>query len=164
MIPPATQHKLPTPLGIITLVNMSHGYYIHSYAEMQTSSRFCRKNGVCGTSMYSLGKTINLFLRRKRNGKNPLTQTAELAPLLAFLATAQLVRKGKHNETKGTLQQVSFPAPPKHESLLISKDQGLPSCNSQVTVTCTLLLETILLHEKSVDFCCLQLKWLSQQF
>lgn len=56
MIPPATQHKLPTPLGIITLVNVSHGYYSHSYAAMQSRGRFCRKDGVCGISMNSLGK------------------------------------------------------------------------------------------------------------
>lgn len=149
MIPPATRHKLPTPLGIITLVNMSHGYYIHSYVEMQSSSRFRRKNGFCGISMYSLEKTMNLFLRWKRNGKNSVTQTGALVPLLAVLATGQR----ENSETKGTLQQVSFPAPPKRGPLLISKDRGLPSCNSQVTVTCILLLDTIALHEKSVDFC-----------
>lgn len=105
MIPPATQHKLPTPLGIITLVNMSHGYYIHSYVEMQSSSRFCRKNGFCGISMYSLEKTMNLFLRWKRNGKNSVTQTVALVPLLAVLATGQ-----RENTVKQRAPSSRFPS------------------------------------------------------
>lgn len=130
MIPPATQHKLPTPLGIITPVNMSHGYYSHSYAEMQSSSRFCRKNGVCVVPTYPLGKAMNLFPRQKRDGKNPETQAAESVPLLAALATAQQVRERKCGEMEGTLQRVSSPAPATHGCLCISKEQGAP--NSQL--------------------------------
>lgn len=51
----------------------------------------------------------------EKKWENPVTQTAELVCLLAVLATAQLVREGKHSEMKGALQQVSFPASPKCE-------------------------------------------------
>jgi len=46
---------------------------------------------------------MNLFLRWKRSGKSPVTQRAEIVLLLGVLATAQLVREGKHSEAKGTL-------------------------------------------------------------
>lgn len=96
---------------------MSHGYYSHSYAEMQSSSRFCRKNGVCVVPTYPLGKAMNLFPRQKRDGKNPETQAAESVPLLAALAMAQQVRERKCGEMEGTLQRVSSPAPPTHGCL-----------------------------------------------
>lgn len=113
MIPPATQHKLPTPLGIITLVNVSHGYYSHSYAAMQSSSRFCRKNGVCGFSTNSLRTTKPSQQTNKKTKPNSFVPETEnkwekschthsrIGP-----SAAQLVIEGKHSEMKGSLQQV----------------------------------------------------------
>lgn len=133
---------------------MSHGYYSHSYAEMQSSSRFCRKNGVCVVPTYPLGKAMNLFPRQKRDGKNPETQAAESVPLLAALATAQQVR-AQMRWNGGHPPAGFFPSSPETRVSAFPKNRALPSHNSQVTVACTLFLGAIPLHETPADFCSL---------
>lgn len=140
MIPPATQHKLPTPLGIITLVNVSHGYYSHSYAAMQSSSRFCRKNGVCGISTNSLRTTKPSQQTNKKNqtqlicswdGKQMgkiLWHTQQNWPLCCTTGD-----RGKIQWNEGQPPAGSLPAPSKCGSLLIFTDNRCPSCNSQET-------------------------------
>lgn len=133
---------------------MSHGYYSHSYAAMQSSARFCRKNGVCGISMNSPGKKpnqqtttkhpINLFLRWKRNGKNSVTHTAELVPLLHH--------RGKTERNEGQPPAGFFASSLKAWVSSHFHRQQASKLQFPRDRMCTLLLDTAPLYEKSVGF------------
>lgn len=81
---------------------------------MQSSSRFCRKNGVCGISMHLVGgkkEKEKLFLRWKINGKNPVAHS-RISPSASSLSNCTTgERESENSEIKGTLQQVSCQLP-----------------------------------------------------
>lgn len=96
-----------------------------------------KKQRVCSWGGKEMGKSCNTDSR-----------TSLSAGSLSNCTTSQRGKTGKWRaHSSRFLSQL-----PQSVSL-IPKDQRLPSCNSQVTVMCTLLLDTVPPHGKSVDFC-----------